>query len=150
MLVAVVLGLVARSAADTVHVNGCAGAGGNGSQANPYDTVTQAVTAASAGSTIVIAGTKYPETLLIDRALTLEALGGPALIGTEDHVVSTLDVCVPLQVMGGGCCFDEPPVCDPGAPAGTCTAVQTGTRTATSSGDTTSRVTTRIQSSSTI
>jgi len=68
--------LAAQSApAGTIHVDACDPGPGE------YGTLTGARTAASPGDTIVIQGGFYPETLDIDKALTLTASDGPALVG---------------------------------------------------------------------
>jgi hypothetical protein len=83
--------LAAQSApAGTIYVDGCAPGSGE------YGTLTAARTAASPGDTIVIYGGSYLETLDIDKALTLTASDGPALVG--EYYVGSKGVSVPVTV----------------------------------------------------
>lgn len=86
--------LAAQSApAGTIHVDACDPGPGE------YNTLTGARTAASPGDTIVIHGGSYPETLDIDKALTLTAADGPALVG--EYYVGSREVPVPVTVCPG-------------------------------------------------
>jgi hypothetical protein len=83
--------LAAQSApAGTIHVDACDPGPGE------YNTLTGARTAASPGDTIVIHGGSYPETLDIDKALTLTASDGPALVG--EYYVASKPVSVTVTV----------------------------------------------------
>ncbi len=48
----------------------------DGSQANPYNTITEAITAASAGDTIIVAGGTYAENVTVDKRLIIRAKSG--------------------------------------------------------------------------
>jgi len=91
--------LAAQSApAGTIYVDGCDPGPGE------YGTLTSAVAAASSGDTIVMQGGSYPEKdsvsfsekLVLDRALTLTAADGPALVG--EYYVGSREVSVPVTV----------------------------------------------------
>ncbi len=56
---------------------------GNGSPASPYCTLTTAVHATAPGDVITLHNGFYPETLAIDKRLTLTASGGPAIVGRQ-------------------------------------------------------------------
>jgi hypothetical protein len=79
--------------AGTIYVDGCAPDPGE------YGTLTAAVAAASSGDTIVMQGGSYPETLDIDKSLTLTASDGPALVG--EYYVGSKEVTVPVTVCPG-------------------------------------------------
>ncbi len=48
----------------------------DGTQANPYNTIGEAVTAASAGDTIIVAGGTYVEDVSVQKSLTIKAQNG--------------------------------------------------------------------------
>jgi hypothetical protein len=85
-------------ATGTYHVDACATGLGDGSQANPYTTLTPAEAAAGPGSTIVIHGGSYPEHLTITNNLTLtgSAIVGESLVG--EYLVGSVEVCMPVTV----------------------------------------------------
>jgi len=45
----------------------------DGTQANPYNTISEAVTAASAGDTIIVAGGTYVEDVSVQKSLKIKA-----------------------------------------------------------------------------
>jgi len=55
-----------------------------GTSAQPFNTVTEGVNAASAGQTISIAADTYGETMTIAKPMTLTATGGTVTIGNRD------------------------------------------------------------------
>lgn len=57
----------------TIYVSTAGTTSGNGSQASPYQTITDAVQAASAGSTIIVEPGTYKEMVTITKPLTLES-----------------------------------------------------------------------------
>jgi nitrous oxidase accessory protein NosD len=48
----------------------------DGSQANPYNTITEAVTNASAGDTVIVSGGTYAENVAVDKRLIIRAKSG--------------------------------------------------------------------------
>jgi hypothetical protein len=87
--------LAAQSApASTIYVDVCP------PEPGPFTTLSDAVTAASPGDTIVIQCGVYAESLVIGKQLTLTASGGSAVIGAEpDHLWAGTN---------NGDIFDEP------------------------------------------
>ncbi len=68
-------------------------------ESNSYHTLTLAVANASAGDDIKVQGGVYPESLVIDKRLTITAPGGTALIGEKyTYDVGTIDVMFPQLV----------------------------------------------------
>jgi hypothetical protein len=70
--------MMSRIAPTVVRFAAAAGAAGDGSPATPYQNITQAVTAAPAGDTLMLrAGAEYnfSAPLVIDRALTIKGFG---------------------------------------------------------------------------
>lgn len=84
--------------AGTIHVDVCPSVSG------PFLTVSGAVAVASPGETIDIQCGVYPESLLIDKELTLSASGGPVIIGGQiDRLWAGTN---------NGDIFDEPVIAD--------------------------------------
>ena len=87
------------SRAQTIYVDACAKGPGDGSAAHPYNTLTRAVKEAPVGSKIVILPGNYPETLRINKKLTITVSeDGPAVVGRQYYVGKKDDICVPVTV----------------------------------------------------
>jgi hypothetical protein len=82
-----------------VHVDGCGAPGGDGSAGRPVLTVRRGAQLAFVGDTLQVQGGSYPESLVLDRPLTLTAAGGPVLIGR--HYTGQQEVCVPVPFVQG-------------------------------------------------
>src|SRR5262245_14131567 len=100
-LVQVLFDGAAHSQAQTVYVDSCAAAPGDGSHSNPYNRLARAVALAAQGSVLVLQGGSYPESLSIDRQkkLTITTPNGPAMIGR--YFVGTQEICVPVTQWEG-------------------------------------------------
>ena len=71
--------------------NGASGHIGN-NQGSPLDTISNAITAASAGDTIIVAAGAYAETLTIDKSLTIRGSGdGVVVTGVTTGATVTAD-----------------------------------------------------------
>jgi dienelactone hydrolase len=80
--------------AQTVFVDGCYPAPGNGSLLSPYGTLPHAVSEASPGNTLVIRPGFYPSPITARTKLLVTAPAGPALVGWR--YVGTAEICVPM------------------------------------------------------
>ena len=79
--------------AQTVYVNPCLEAdvgAGNGTLAAPYSSLSNALSVAPPGSTLVVEAGTYPETPTLQKNLTINTSQGQALLG---HAVSTQKIC---------------------------------------------------------
>lgn len=65
----------------TVYVDGDAGCPQHGTVGKPVSTVTAGKEKVASGGTVIIAAGSYPESLVIDEPMTLEASGGTVVIG---------------------------------------------------------------------
>jgi hypothetical protein len=103
-----------RAPAATVHVDACAPGPGDGSASDPFNALPPAVTAAPLDSSVVVQPGSYAEPLVINKALTIAADGGPALVGA--YYVGSREVCVPVTVTHPWSMFNSE------LPEGTCSA----------------------------
>ena len=65
----------------TVYVDGDAGCPQHGTEGRPVSTVARGREMVAPGGTVIIAAGSYPETLVIDEPMTLQASGGTVVIG---------------------------------------------------------------------
>lgn len=80
----------------SIYVDACAGINGIGTIELPYNTLARAVAVASPGSHIFMKGGGYPESLIINKALTITAYDGTAIVGTDRNGVTWRDVIIDL------------------------------------------------------
>lgn len=79
----VVLSLAGTANADQLYVDVCTDSPGDGSQSNPYPTLTKAVEEATSGDSIIVKTGSYPEILVITEHVAITASGGSVIIGTS-------------------------------------------------------------------
>jgi len=86
----------------TIHVDASATIQGDGSLANPFQTIGEALAIAMDGDTIAIAGGTYAENVIVDKAVTLDGAvdgtGAPdVIVGTGTGAAITVSAIAPGQ-----------------------------------------------------
>lgn len=73
------------SSANTVYVDRAAGETGDGTASDPYSAITTAIILACPGdTTLIVKSGAYPENVVINNPVTIEASGGSVLIGSSN------------------------------------------------------------------
>ncbi|MFA5453299.1 MAG: NosD domain-containing protein [Candidatus Methanomethylophilaceae archaeon] len=86
-------------AAATWYVDDSNAGAEDGTQAHPYNTITEAVNAASAGDTIIVAGGTYAETVAVGKTLEIRAKSGETATvnpgaGNEGFIITANGVTI--------------------------------------------------------
>ncbi len=87
----------ASQAADIYVTPGCTTGNEDGTATYPYHTLTSAHAAAAPNDSIIMKRGFYPETLTLDKKLTITAYGGSALVGVNRYNVGWRDVDIDLS-----------------------------------------------------